>query len=56
MERILIFALTMILNIQKFAQIRNPGRAPLENEPEGTPFLSHRWIERKRKFASMVLR
>ena len=56
METNLIKTLTIHLNIQIFGLIWKRGRVFLENEPEDTPFLLLRWIERERKFAPTVLR
>ena len=47
MESTLIKKLSIHLNIQIFGPNENPGRAVLENEPEGTPFLLVRSIERE---------
>ena len=56
MEKTLIKALSIHLNIQIFGLIWKRGRVLLENEPEGTPFLLVRSIEREIMHASMLLR
>ena len=56
MKSTLIKALSMHLNIQIFGPTVNPGKVFLENEPEGTPFLLVRWIERELMHACTVLR
>ena len=47
MESTLIKALSIHLNIQIFGLILKRGRVFFENEPEGTPFLLVRSIERE---------
>ena len=47
MKSVLIKALSIHLNIQIFGPTENPGKVFLENEPETTPFLLVRSIERE---------
>ena len=56
MEKTLIKGLSINLNIQIFGPTENPGKVFLENEPEGTPFLLVRWIEREILRSLTVLR
>ena len=56
MKSVLIKTVSIHLNIQIFGPTENPGKVFLENEPEGTPFLLLRSIERELMHASMVLR
>ena len=56
MESNLIKALSMHLNIQIFGPTENPGKVFLENEPEATPFLLVRSIERVILRSLMILR